>query len=60
MGTQSEDLSTVKVLQTPPVVYATYRSKAMVLVLFLLCAAFWFLLRGVFIHDIINSYFCEI
>ena len=48
IGTQSEDLSTVKVLLPPtPVVDATDRSKAVVLVLFLLCVALWFLLQGI-------------
>ena len=36
-GNQGEDLSTVKVFLYPTVVYATNRSKAMVLVLFLFC-----------------------
>ena len=41
------DLLTVKVLLSPLVVYATDRSKAVVLVLFLFCVYLWFLLRDV-------------
>ena len=36
-----------KIFLNPAVVYATDPSKAVVLVLFLLCVALWFLLRGV-------------
>ena len=39
-------MSTVKICLTPQVIYATDRSKAVVPMLFLLCVALWFILRG--------------
>ena len=36
----------LKIFLNPQVVYATDRSKAVVLVLFLFCVALWFILRG--------------
>ena len=46
IGTQPEVCRQLKYFQ-PPVVYATDRSKAVVQVLFLFCAALWFILRAV-------------
>ena len=46
VGTQGEVCRQLKIFLTPTVVYATYRSKAVVPVLFLFCVALWFILRG--------------
>ena len=56
IGTQAEICRQLKIVLTPsfppppspppPVLYATYRSKAVVPVLFLFCVALWFILRG--------------
>ena len=40
------DTDVEKLEKTPPVVYATDRSKAVVSVFFLFCVALWFILRG--------------
>ena len=45
--TQGEVLSTANVLSPPSVDYASDCSKAVVLMWYLVCMAFWFLLRGV-------------
>ena len=45
-GTQGEVCQQLKIFLPPTVVYATYRSKAVVPVLFLFCVALWFILRS--------------
>ena len=44
--TQSEVCRQLKIFLTPPVVYGTDHSKAVVPVFFLFCMALWFILRG--------------
>ena len=46
VGTQGEVCRQLSIFLTSLVVYATYRSKAMVPVLSLFCVALWFILRG--------------
>ena len=47
IGIQREQFFNSKIALNHPVVYASDRSEAVVLVLFLLCVTLWFVLRGV-------------
>ena len=61
VGTQGEVCRRLQIFLTPTVVYATYRSKAVVRVLFLFCVALWFILRGALCFKVfpcsLSSYF---